>query len=79
MESPEETANFEIFRDCLTPPLIEKFAAESSVAPKKRKVRTGRKRSQVVEEIIENTEEEIAKDAEELEDFINVNLSRTPL
>jgi hypothetical protein len=73
MISAEETANFELFRDCLSTPLIEKFAAKPPKARQWRKSSYGRKKSQVPTPDV-SVENEDSKDAEELSDFINVTI-----
>jgi hypothetical protein len=67
----EETANFELFRDCLFAPLIEKFAAEP---PRSKRKRHGRKKSQGLTADI-SIDANSSNDAEELSEFINVRMS----
>jgi hypothetical protein len=74
MINAEETANFELFRDCLSTPLIDKFATKPPKSKGKRKSGHGRKKSQLPTSEI-GVENEDGKDAEELSDFINVSMS----
>lgn len=74
MLNAEETANFELFRDCLSTPLIDKFATKPPKSKGKRKSGHGRKKSQLQTSKI-SVENEDGKDAEELSDFINVSMS----
>ena len=78
MIPPEEIANFELFRDCVSTPLIEKFANERQTPRAKRKGAQGRKRSQPVKDDDVGAEDDNGKDAEELAEFIDVSLT-TPL
>lgn len=68
MESSGET-NFQIFRDCLSNPLIEKSSEQPT--KKTRKARGGRKTA--IKPIKQDIEE--ANDAEDLAEFIDVCLS----
>ena len=62
-----ETSNFQLFRDCLTSPLIEKSTA---APPKSKKTRNKFRRKTVIQPlIIENTE---SSDADGLAEFIDV-------
>ncbi|TVY75716.1 Uncharacterized protein LSUE1_G005665 [Lachnellula suecica] len=67
-EEDNETSNFQLFRDCLSTPLIEK----SSVTPPKkaRKVRAGRKTA--IKPVYTTPEE--PNDAAELGEFIDVSI-----
>jgi hypothetical protein len=76
MINAEETANFELFRDCLSTPLIDKFATKPPKPKGKRKSGHGRKKSQLPTPEI-SVENEEGKDAEELSDFTNVSMSNT--
>lgn len=76
MISAEETANYEIFRDCLSAPLIQKFATDPATSKGKRRGGHGRKKSQVVSADI-GVGDNSSKDAEELSEFIDVRLLLT--
>jgi hypothetical protein len=76
MISAEETANFELFRDCLSTPLIQKFATSPPKPKRKRKNDHGRKKSQAVKADV-SLEDENSKDAEELSEFIDVRILTT--
>ena len=67
MEDDTENSNFQLFRDCLSTPLIEK----SSTTPHKkvRKARAGRKTA--IKPVTTPREEE-PNDAAELADFVDV-------
>ncbi len=72
MISADETANYSLFRDCLSAPLIAKFATKPSKASRKR---TGRKFGTKISQALklENDEDlDEGKDAEELTEFIDV-------
>jgi hypothetical protein len=74
MISAEETTNYEIFRDCLSAPLIQKFATDPAISKRKRH---GRKKSQVVSADI-GVGGNSSKDAEELSEFIDVRPAHVP-
>jgi hypothetical protein len=76
MISAEETTNYDIFRDCLSAPLIQKFATDPATPKGKRRGGHGRKKSQVMSA---NTGvgDNSSKDAEELSEFIDVRLLLT--
>jgi len=76
MISAEETANFELFRDCLSTPLIQKFATSPPKEKGKRKTGHGRKKSQAVKADV-SFEDDHSKDAEELSEFIDVRILPT--
>jgi len=63
-----EDVNFQIFRDCLSTPLIEKSPEQP--AKKTRKARENSRRKTAIKPVIHETEE--ANDAEELAEFIDV-------
>lgn len=69
-----EVANFEIFRDCLSTPLIQKCTAEPPKSQRKRLGASGRKNTQVKKP--ENSSTSLfdvgSNDAEELAEFIDV-------
>jgi hypothetical protein len=67
MEGLEE-ANFQIFRDCLSTPLIEKSSTQP--ANKTRKARGNGRRKTAIKPVSVETEE--PNDAEELAEFIDV-------
>lgn len=68
----EEQSNYQLFRDCLSTPLIEKSVTE---VPKKKKTRKyGRKTA--IKPVSAPAADE-ANDAEELADFIDVSVSGT--
>jgi 5-methylcytosine-specific restriction endonuclease McrA len=69
--SGAEEANFQIFRDCLSTPLIEKFSTQP--AKKTRKARGNGRRKTAINPVAVETEE--TNDAEELADFIDVGTS----
>ena len=71
MISVEDSANFELFRDCLSTPLIQKFATEPLRSKGKHKSGHGRKKSQAPGADI-NIDNDSSKDAEELSEFIDV-------
>ncbi|KAN0101833.1 hypothetical protein V8E51_012343 [Hyaloscypha variabilis] len=62
-----EDVNFQIFRDCLSTPLIEKSPEQP--AKKTRKARENSRRKRAIKPVIHETEE--ANDAEELAEFID--------
>jgi hypothetical protein len=64
-----EKDNFELFRDCLATPLIERSAAEPQKTPRKRKGGNGRKTSKLVD----GSSAVERNDAEELAEFIDVS------
>jgi hypothetical protein len=63
-----ENANFQIFRDCLSTPLIEESSAQST--NKSRKARRNSRRKTAIKSIQVQAEE--PHDAEELAEFIDV-------
>jgi hypothetical protein len=67
MEGPEE-ANFQIFRDCLSTPLIEKSSTQP--AKKSRKTRGNGRRKTVINTV--SIEAKEPNDAEELAEFVDV-------
>lgn len=69
-----ETANFELFRDCLSTTLIDKFATEPPKSKRKRKVGRVRKKSGASSPTDIAVENDGSNDAEELSEFINVNM-----
>lgn len=73
MISAEETTNFELFRDCLSTPLIQKFATAPPTAKAKRKgSHHGRKKSQALAPEVSIENDSSSSDAEELSEFIDV-------
>lgn len=71
MISEDEGSNFQLFRDCLSTPLIEKSTGEA--AKKKRKLRNGRKTA--IKPVASSLTTDERNDAEELADFIDVCIS----
>jgi hypothetical protein len=69
MEDENESSNFQLFRECLSTPLIEK----SSIAPTKkaRKARAGRKTA--IKPVSVSTAAEESNNAVELADFVDVS------
>lgn len=76
MITNEETANFEALRDCLSNVLIQKFAVGSSKP--KRRIK-GRKNEIKPVEKGTDTNVELASDAEELGEFIDVGSMLAPI
>lgn len=75
----EEEPNFSTFRDCLSEPVIRKFAIQPPKATKRRAAK-GRKNEikPVYPKVIQDDERQ-SNDAEELGEFIEVaHLSRSP-
>lgn len=73
MISPEEISNFELFRDCVSAPLIENFTNDRQTPRVKRRGTNGRKKSQPLNVDPAVVEDDSGKDAEELADFIDVS------
>jgi len=67
MEVPED-ANFQVFRECLSTPLIEKSSEQP--AKKTRKARGNNRRKTAIKPVIHKAVE--ANDAEDLAEFIDV-------
>jgi hypothetical protein len=72
--SAEEAANFDIFRDCLSALLIQKFAIDPAGPKAKHRSGHGRKKSQVM-----SVDDNTSKDSEELSEFLDVRSLRSPL
>lgn len=75
MLDADETTNFELFRDCLSPIIVEKFAVEPRIAATKRKSGHGRKRSHAVKADVPARDEnkDAVELAEELAEFVDVS------
>jgi len=69
MEDDNESSNFQLFRECLSTPLIEKSSATPT--KKARKARAGRKT--VIKPVSVPTAAEEPNDAAELADFVDVS------
>lgn len=76
MITTSETPNFELFRDCLSPSLIQKFASSSPTRKAKRKGdrRDGRKKSRTLTRENGIEDDGNGGDAEELSEFVDVNV-----
>lgn len=65
----EESANFDIFRDCLSTAVIERLAPGNGKGPKKRRVK-GRKKE--IKPVVRDEVEDGRSDVAELADFVEV-------
>lgn len=74
MIPPEEVSNFELFRDCVSAPLIENFANDRQTPRVKRRSTNGRKKSQPVNADAAGVEDDSGKNVEELAEFIEVSM-----
>lgn len=69
MISEEESANFDVFRDCLSTAIIEKLAPAGGKGTKKKRVK-GRKRE--IKPVVREEEEDGRSDVAELAEFVEV-------
>lgn len=79
---PEEQSNYEIFRECLSEPVLKALAPQ--VEKPKKKKRHGRKTSKTTSnpDIIEPNEpivDDTANDADDLGEFIDVRPPQQPI
>jgi hypothetical protein len=75
MIADDEIDNYELFRDCLSTPLVEKFAHGGKKERVRRRAGNGRRKGEVTRAKVEAAaEENEGGDAEELADFIDVSL-----
>lgn len=68
----EELSNFELFRDCLATPLIEKSAVEPSKEKRRRRAAAGGRRGAKIVKPVVSERQERENDAEELGEFVDV-------
>jgi hypothetical protein len=69
MTAEYENANLEIFRDCLSVPLISNSTTQPSKAVKRRKAAVGRKNAVKPVQVVKQDE---SNDGQELAEFIDV-------
>lgn len=73
MIAKDETANFDIFRDCLSTTIIQKLAPDAGgKGSTKRRVKGRKNEIKPVARVVKNEE---ANDAAELGDFVEVTMS----